>query len=87
LKDEQRRAYYRSVNDDTGHLKVAHSTRDSTTKDATFPGAQDAVAHASNTEAVFSMVGGTNVLPLAHVFLAFLKSMAFVPKGLLYVEG
>ncbi|KAF7502401.1 hypothetical protein GJ744_005853 [Endocarpon pusillum] len=47
-KEEQRRAYFRSVNDPTGNRKAVYSTRDSMTRDATFSGAQDAVAHASH---------------------------------------
>ncbi|ERF70125.1 hypothetical protein EPUS_00312 [Endocarpon pusillum Z07020] len=92
LKEEQLQAYFRSVNDRTEHPKAVHSSRDSTTKDATFSGAQDAVAHAchlfdSSIEVVFQRVGDRNVVPFAHVVLAFLKSLAHVPDAMLYVEG
>lgn len=80
------------MDDSTEHPKVAHSTRDSTTKDATFSGAQDAVAHAchlfySSIDVVLQRLGDKNILPFAHVVLAFLNSMAYVPQALLYVEG
>ncbi len=92
LKEEQRRASFRSLSEGTGHPKAAHSTRDSTTKDATFSGAEDAVAHAchlfySSNEVVFQRIGDKNILPFAHVVLAFLNSLAFVPEALLFVEG
>ena len=91
LKEEQRRAYFRSLNNCTGHPKPAHSTKDSTTKDATFSGAVDAVAHASRlfyetNEVVFQRIGDKNILPFAHVVLAFLNSLAYVPDALLFVE-
>jgi Est1 DNA/RNA binding domain len=92
LKAEQRRAYFRSMNDRPGHPQATHSTRDSTTKDATFSGAQDAVAQAchlfyASSEVVFQRIGDRNVLPFAHVVLAFLNSLAYVPDALLFVEG
>ncbi len=92
VKEEQRRAYFGRVNNRTEHPRVAHSTRDSTTKDATFSGAQDAVAHAchlfySSSETIFQRIGDKNVLPFAHVVLAFLNSLAYVPEALLFVEG
>jgi hypothetical protein len=97
-KKERRHAYFtsandhlRSMNDHTRCPNVAHSTRDSTTKDATFSGAQDAVAHAahlfhSSNEVIFQRIGDRNVLPFVHVILAFLHSLASVPGALLYFE-
>jgi Est1 DNA/RNA binding domain len=92
LKAEQRSVNFRPLNGLSGNAKAAHSTRDSTTKDATFSGAQDAVAHAcqlfySSSEVVFSRVGDKNILPFAHTVLAFLNSLAYVPEALLFVEG
>ena len=92
LKEEQRITYFRSVSDRTGHPRAIHSTADLTTKDATFSGAQDAVAHAchlfySSIEVVFSRIGGKNILAFANVILAFLHSVAYVPKAGLYIEG
>ena len=92
LKAEQRSANLRSLNGHSGNTKALHSTRDSTTKDATFSGAQDAVAHACHlfylgSEVVFSRIGDKNILPFAHVVLAFLSSLAQVPEALLWVEG
>lgn len=92
LKLEQRLAYFRSVHEHTEHPKAAHSARDSSTKDATFSGAQDAVAHACNlfyaaSEVIFQRIGDKNILPFAHVVLAFLNSLAYVPDALLFIEG
>jgi Est1 DNA/RNA binding domain len=92
LKEEQRRTYFRSVNNRAEHPKAIHSTRDSTTKDATFSGAQDAVGHAchlfySSNEVVFQRIGDKNILPFAHVVLAFLHSLSFIPDALLHIEG
>ncbi|KAF7514335.1 hypothetical protein GJ744_000105 [Endocarpon pusillum] len=92
LKEEQRRACFRSANSHTGHPRAAHSTKDATTKDATFSGAQDAVAKAchlfySSNEVIFQRIGDKNVLPFVHVVLAFLNSVAHVPEAALFVEG
>lgn len=91
LKEEQRQAYFKLVNASCEHPKAVHSTRDSTTKDARFSGSQDAVAHAchlfySSNEVVFQRIGDKNVLPFAHVVLAFLNSLTFVPEAMLFVE-
>ena len=72
--------------------RAAHSTKDLTTKDATFSEAQNAVPHACrlfypSIKLVFSRLGDKNILPFAHVVLAFLKSMTRVPSALLYVEA
>jgi hypothetical protein len=91
LKEEERRAYLRSVNNHAERPEATNSTRDSTTKDATFSGAQDAVAHTyyfySTNKVVFQRIGDKNILPFAHVFLAFLKSLIFIPDALLHIEG
>lgn len=92
IKEEQRRAYFRSVNSCRVLPRAVHSSSDSTTKDATFSGAQDAVAHAcrlfySSNEVVFQRIGDKNTLGFAHVILAFLNSLAYVPEALVFVES
>jgi Est1 DNA/RNA binding domain len=84
--------HLRYLNEHTRCPSLAHSTRDSTTKDATFSGAQDAVAYAaqlfySANEIIFQRIGDRNTLPFAHVVLAFLNSLAYVPEAMVFVEG
>lgn len=91
LKEEQRGAYFRSLDLCQRHPKAVHSSKDSTTKDARFSGAQDAVGHAcylfyASNELVFQRVGDKNILPFTHIILAFLNSLAFVPGALLFIE-
>lgn len=91
-KDEQRILYWESIGQRSEHAKPAHSSTDHTTKDVTFSGSQDAVAHACDffyrcNEVVLSRVGDKNVLPFSHVILAFLNSMAYVPDALLSIEA
>jgi hypothetical protein len=40
-----------------------------------------------STAVVFQRIGDKNCLPFAHVMLAFLYSLSFVPEALLYVEA
>jgi hypothetical protein len=79
------------VNNRAERPEATNSTRHSTTKDATFSGAQDAVAHTcyfdSTNKVVFQRIGDKNILPFAHVFLAFLQSLTFIPDALLHIEG
>ncbi len=92
IKLKERNAYWDAVKDSTDHSRVSHPTRDYIIKDATFSGAQDAVTHACHlfkrsVEVVLQRSGDKNILPFAHLVLAYLNSLAYVPGALLHVEG
>jgi len=85
---------YRASFYDTSDLVRAkpHSTKDLTTKDATFSGSHDAGAHAcqslgETTTIVSQRIGDKNILPYMHVVLAYLFGLAFVPNALIYIGG
>lgn len=91
LRKEQRQATLNLISDSPELTKAPYSTGDLTIKDANFSGSQNAVAHAchlfhSTTEIVFQRIGDRNVLPFAHIILAFLYSVTFVPEALVFVE-
>ena len=92
-KSTKRKNYWGSVQDSLDHPHVTlHPMEDVTSDDITFSGSQDTVFRACflfrmAVSVVFQRIGDKNILPFAHVILAFLNSLAYVPGALLYVEG
>ena len=93
VKVEAMREYWALVHGRTDFIKAnVHSTLDSTTKDATFSGSHDAAVHGCHSfdmtvTKVLARIGDKNILSFAHVILAYVWSLAFVPDALQYVEG
>jgi hypothetical protein len=91
-KYDAMQAYWASFYDTSDLVRAEpHSTKDFTTKDATFSGSHDAGAHAcqslgETTTVVSQRIGDKNILPYMHVVLAYLFGLAFVPNALVYIE-
>ena len=93
VKLEVMRKYWASVHERIDFTKASvHSVLDSTAKDATFSDSYDAAAYGCYSldrivTHVFACTGDKNILPFAHVILAYLWSLAFVSDALPYIEG
>ena len=92
-KYEAMQAYWASFYDTSDLVRAKlHSTKNLTTKDATFSGPHDAGARAcwplgEITAKVLQRTGDKNILQYIRVVLAYLFGLAFVPNALLYIEG
>jgi hypothetical protein len=74
------------------NTQTGYHYKDSTTRDATFSGSHDAIAHACNLfyatiENIFSRIGDKNIVSFSHVVLAILNSVTYVPQAMPMIEG
>lgn len=91
LKGQQRRAYLDTTLSSTGHHKVRHPDPGRSIKNGQFSSSEDAVVRACHlfqlaVGLVLTRVSDKNILPFAHVILAFLVSLTYVPWALFYIE-